>query len=447
MKKFLLLTLVAFATLSASAVERMKKAPIPREQKMALTTKSSFSGLVKRQGAYQLSNVHPAKNIKSVAKVEEAPIEFIPCYSDWTYHYTPIMGGFIFKIMHDGASYAVSDGMVYLKPFAELSSALEGTFADVDNSNSKYGADSITFNCDVVFAHYKDPNDETKISNLYLEPSTIVDDEEIGYYPVRSGEKTFGAYYFAEYGELYIPSSVTLALYEGDATDIFDEYFVARYLDLIPQEDYVSYMSKATVSAKSYWTTEEDNEDYDGDAKVFFGYKDETLSYMYVQGADSFNPKAWVEFDVDKKDATKFELSSDYYLGDVVYQDTTYLFTTCGFVYNEEEGLFYNGIQGQYGWEYPSYYKMTDNADETSTLKNTENTYYGTFYYKGSASDYNIYNAVELSINILYEPVDAIVDVKNSTKQSNAMYNLAGQRVDRNYKGIVIRNGKKVLVK
>ena len=46
------------------------------------------------------------------------------------------------------------------------------------------------------------------------------------------------------------------------------------------------------------------------------------------------------------------------------------------------------------------------------------------------------------------EEVVGIEDVKaNTVKKTAAIYNLAGQRVDSNYKGIVIKDGKKVLVK
>lgn len=35
----------------------------------------------------------------------------------------------------------------------------------------------------------------------------------------------------------------------------------------------------------------------------------------------------------------------------------------------------------------------------------------------------------------------------NSNVSNNAIYNLAGQKVDASYKGIVIKNGKKYLMK
>lgn len=42
----------------------------------------------------------------------------------------------------------------------------------------------------------------------------------------------------------------------------------------------------------------------------------------------------------------------------------------------------------------------------------------------------------------------AVTPVKNEAAGNNApMYNLAGQSVDKGYKGIVIKNGKKIVLK
>ena len=465
MKKFLLFAVVAFVTLGASAVERQKKTPLPREQKMALHNQNSFSGLVTKKTAYQFPKAQDARqNVKFVKKAEKTPIQLIPCFSDWTYHYTPIMGGFIFRMMYDGASFcATEDGKVYLKPFGDLDGMIEGTIIKENNMYSDDGADSVVFKCDQIFAKYRDSSNTTKINNLYLEPSKVELNQETGYYPVRSGEKTFGAYYFPEYDNLYIPSEVTLALYEEDAakTDIFDQYYVVRMLDLYPQEDYLSAMSKATITAKSYVHEEGYDMNYSRDtAVVYMNYQyDENeqpvgIRSLYIQGADAFNKYAWVEFEADKNDPSRF-IVSDQYLWDGVIpvsetKESDVLFTTCGFTVDAEADTIsgYNVVRTQYGYEYPSYYRLTPNVDgQTYTLKSAENTAYGTFVYF-SAAEYMSYNIVDLTVNILMEPVDGIVGVKGGEKkQNNAVYNLAGQRVDRNYKGIVIRNGKKVLVK
>ena len=46
------------------------------------------------------------------------------------------------------------------------------------------------------------------------------------------------------------------------------------------------------------------------------------------------------------------------------------------------------------------------------------------------------------------QPSPAIEAVKNvQPKADGAIYNLAGQKVDKSFKGIVLKNGKKVVIK
>lgn len=57
-------------------------------------------------------------------------------------------------------------------------------------------------------------------------------------------------------------------------------------------------------------------------------------------------------------------------------------------------------------------------------------------------------NILISSIEISYVGVTAISDVKAATKAENAvMYNIAGQKVSEGFKGLVIKNGKKVVLK
>ena len=52
---------------------------------------------------------------------------------------------------------------------------------------------------------------------------------------------------------------------------------------------------------------------------------------------------------------------------------------------------------------------------------------------------------------VLGNVIDATTSISKITTTTNTadapMYNLAGQRVDSNYKGVVIQNGKKVMKK
>lgn len=61
---------------------------------------------------------------------------------------------------------------------------------------------------------------------------------------------------------------------------------------------------------------------------------------------------------------------------------------------------------------------------------------------------YNIKNAyIVNSVDDLPEVVTAIQSVKAATANDGAIYNLAGQKVTEDYKGVVIKNGQKVVIK
>ncbi|MBO4892986.1 MAG: chitobiase/beta-hexosaminidase C-terminal domain-containing protein [Prevotella sp.] len=81
-----------------------------------------------------------------------------------------------------------------------------------------------------------------------------------------------------------------------------------------------------------------------------------------------------------------------------------------------------------------------EEGNETTTFEAAD-TYYTFQKYSGTG------NILISSIEI--EPADAagIQGVKIVNAENDAIFNLAGQRVDTNYKGVVIMNGKKVILK
>jgi hypothetical protein len=50
-------------------------------------------------------------------------------------------------------------------------------------------------------------------------------------------------------------------------------------------------------------------------------------------------------------------------------------------------------------------------------------------------------------MNAYFVSIDTRINDLKADKADGAVYNLAGQRVDANYKGVVIQNGKKFVVK
>ena len=83
---------------------------------------------------------------------------------------------------------------------------------------------------------------------------------------------------------------------------------------------------------------------------------------------------------------------------------------------------------------------------QTYSFKNIAANSYIRFYVQSSSTAADCYiDDIEVS---LPKGTDGIDEVKTSKKEeSNALYNLAGQRVANGFKGIVIKNGKKFIIK
>lgn len=441
------MSVVLFAAVSASALNRGKFAHQPREQKMTQKVGASIFLNPLQPTTYLLPDRKQVKANYSTArgarKLAAAP-NLVSCYSEWTATYVEGMG-FFTSIMYDGASFEVTpDGKAYFAPYSRFGYVEGVVEKDVENSYSSDGADSITFSVGAIAA-YTDPETQERTS-LYLEPCNVVN-----YAPVRAGQKTFGAYYFAEAEELYIPSSVTLALFEADetVTEPFTSDFVWRALDLIPKEIMDPYISKATVSGKSYY-----GEDYNfehSEAMAYVGSE----QYVLISGISSADENAWAQLVYDENDETKLHLEQDQLFAVYnFYTDETRTDTYVGAV--SSAGLLQtDGQLTKFNSdnEYRSTYQWTDNADETATLTNTDGTVSGEYIYASAEGKGGMYNAVDLTINIAFDPIATTetgingVGATGKVSRDNAIYNIAGQRVDSDYKGLVVKNGKKILQK
>ena len=446
MKKFLLFAFVAVATLNASAIERMKKSPFPKQQQKALVRQDAHVDILRNKIAYQLPQAQKfPMDMKFAKKADEKPISLRPAFSTGTGRYSELIGGFSSQAIYEGASFYVDEeaGKVYLKPFDFIPGLVVGTISDEENEYSEYGALLVTFDCSDYFATYTTEEGEQK---LYLKPSDVEGSGQTGYYPVRNESTTFNAYYISEYDEeegatyTELFTEEILAVYMNEETAPMYDFLVLYGLDLEPMDEVSPYVSKAIVSTNSPY-----GEQYNftnEDAMVLL-----SQTGYYVKGVDSFDPDAWVYFKVDEEDPTIFTVKDNQYIGVFsFYTDATYttthdvLMTTCGYVWDGTE------VTG-YAPNYSPSFKSTD-VDEVTELKNTDNTLYGDYGYSEIETKSGLYDAAELTITILYEEVElGVSGVKSNAPKSNARYNLAGQRVDKNYKGIVIENGKKFIKK
>ena len=447
MKKELLMTIVAFATVGASAQVSVKKLPRTDLQKVAqLKQSSELNGMNAKIAAFQSPVAQSAKkSFKAIKKANETTVKLTPDYCEQTYRYISMNMTFLCQNMYDGASHKVGGKKAYFKPYSDIEYVLEGTVVDEPNVFTlEYGADSITFKCDEPIATYTNEKDE-KV-NVYLKPSEFgINSDFSGYDVFPNGSNTFGAYYLPNEDVLYIPENVVLALYaENEEKPIDDEYTMTS-LYLAPQATYEKAMKRAVISAKSAIGADYD---FERDSKVVFS--DE---YILVKGVSGVNPDAWVEFDADSEEddgSLSFYVNEDLYLcrKNISTNDAinTYVFSTVGMKNN---GLEWNFNQEEYddNYYYPSYYSLTANEDGTYTVKNAQNTAFGEYYYTNDKDGDGLYNMYELTITIYNQAPTAIATVKDSSKQDNAMYNLAGQRINKLQRGINIVNGKKVVKK
>lgn len=437
MKKFLLIVVAAFVAANVSAANGVKKVNFPKAQK-AMVAPDARLGLVSKSLNAAMLAMSEQKAEMSAKVIQKAPdaSELIPCYAEETGMYLPSYG-FVDQYMYDGASYLVQDGKAYFAPFADLGMVEGVVEAGAKNAYSEFGADSITFTCSSI------ATSTATGEKLYLEPCdfNLNDDWTV---VRKDGAKTFGAYYFAENGELYVPEILALFVEDPLEKNPNSHYDVLYPLDLMPKSAYEEYSSKAIVSAyglASGATHANDN------AVAVFG--DDCI---YVKGAEmAFNPDSWVKFVVDENDESIYNMPWQGLSQATLNDGTPALLRAYG-VIPQDGGtvrLNYVDLDGDgYVDDCPTVFRWSENADETSSLISTNGTEFSAMIYTaddGILGFYEVYGS--LNVTITYETITGITDVKVNKQQNDAIYNIAGQRVAKDYKGLVIKNGKKYLVK
>ena len=101
-------------------------------------------------------------------------------------------------------------------------------------------------------------------------------------------------------------------------------------------------------------------------------------------------------------------------------------------------------ITGQDGTSFDVFVKVKDLKD---AAKNGTDAYVADEYSQTGVT-FNIYNDCELAGIWVLVPVTTGINSLNAAAQQNAVrYNLAGQKVGAGFKGVVIENGKKLIVK
>lgn len=442
MKKVLLVAVIALVTLSASAVNRPHiKKGITKEMRATLSngekakiTSITDAASVEAKLKARISDQNEFGKITRRAGEEE--VDLVPAIAEYGWYFSEILGGTLQRNMYEGASFLVEGEKAYLAPFEGLG-YVEGVLnPTAENPLADYGAVVYEFTCAPI---------AESTSGLILSLETA-DFDVTTRALSRNGQNTFYAYYIEEYKELYCPEF--LALFDATNTadtEIFSERYVLVDLDIIPKSVCLPYISTGTFTGKSLW----DGSVMTGDCEIYLGY-----SAYYVKGAngcvgflpDAAGDNAWIEFAYDELDESIVTVADYQYTGGpytFASGDTGYI-VTVGAVHNGTE------VTG-FADDDASVYKVTDNADGTTTIANTNNTAYGDYV----ISNLGFFETLDLSITITYELAypdaggeDSINGVKaEKTNNTNGTYNLNGQRVSDNAKGLIIRDGKKYIVK
>lgn len=171
--------------------------------------------------------------------------------------------------------------------------------------------------------------------------------------------------------------------------------------------------------------------------------------YSYSNSNVTYNVRRYMDGDTEKMDV---EVPS-YELENTVMGDLTLgSYTVCGLVYDEAQGGFYRDYRGD-GLKF----HFTAKKDGNTTMDNDyefNNTKDNNILVKCEGNKVqSIVNTFQMGampfgiVSVFGGSETAINGVQASQPTDNKAYNLAGQRVGDDYKGIVIVNGKKYLRK
>jgi len=252
--------------------------------------------------------------VKASKRAEEInPEDEILTYSLTNYIYTDVTGP-IYMPFYDGASYVVKDNKVFFTPFEGLD-FIEGEI--IKGNNTFENADSITF----TISH-QEVGEDNAGTKYYIGMATL--DRET-YDLTRNTKKTFGAYYFPEKGEIYVPLFTLddfVCLFAEDAATPEFGYAVAN-LDIMPQDHLSEYFYRGTFTAKD--ATDDEPTPYSGNIEAFIS--DNSIFVKGINSAIGMIKDSWMEFETDEE-FTSAILADNQLLGFAeLYTDETYTTT------------------------------------------------------------------------------------------------------------------------
>ena len=433
MKKFTLMILATFVAVAGMAMGTQKHAIAKKFVTSKAVTTPAFAKKVDVSGGMALMSQKAKFNaLQSMVKDAEPTLDVKSGILASQYIYDEYIGGLLDAYPVEEVAYAaVGDQLL-----VELNDymILEGTIGQGENPLAEYGYEVVTFKAGEVMVTNPETGEEFKIKNADQDPTT--------YELVPNENDIVGYIYVDDAGvieNIFIADIVCLA---GDVTgvvmgganyDIYDCSF----------EEGAVYVAT---------TTGKDSDDpISNTGKAFYWMMNQDNSIdVLVQGLSAWDESAWFKM-VIAADGTSGNIENYQFVGSYQFtnpEGAVGSFYSCGFDGPDSEGSFTRLDDGL-----TLTATSTDAGDVYTSTGNNSFCAIGCF--DPAHEDYSgyIYSAlqnIELTItNEPAEPITGIEEVKaNKSIRSNAAtYNLAGQKVGKDYKGMIIRDGKKFLVK
>ena len=445
MRKSLLLTgALLIATASVAQIKHKVHDLVSNQTKLELkqmtnSTKTVQMGTVKD---VKLAAA-PVKAVVARAEGDVTPI--VGCATQ-IYIYNALMG-MVNENMVSDFRYYVSDDKAYLS-FSEKLGFIEGDIIKGTNLLSEYGADSVAF---VMGAEAGVDGAGAK----YVYAATTIQREggskDGKIVAVRNNTPVIGGYYFAENKELYLPLRSLQGLIgvypENGTTPLSGS--VHGDMDILPKDSIDEYTFRISWTANGI-----DFDDNRNRVKVPIsggGLAYITRYEFFLQGILPSGlglEDKWFCADISE-DNTQATVESGQYLGVTsFYTDNTR--TTTVDVYFEPASIKTTWDD----WADAKVFFIDWSEAETKEVIHliddgaTTLTMYGWSEDEEYEGPWAHMTDLNVRIDISGNYKVGIDEVKNAASaSSSAVYNFAGQRVSDNFKGLVIKNGKKFVVK
>ncbi len=440
MKKFTLMMIATFVAVSGMAIGTQKHAVVKNFMNKNMMTpyfakKVDVSGgIAASQSKANTIKATATKSIRTVKDAEPA-VDVKSLILANQYIYDEYLGGMLDYYPVTESFYLVDGTSIALELNGIMT--MEGTIGEGVNEFAEYGAEVVTFKAGEVVATIKETGEELKLYNC--------DWDKENYVPVPNTDDIVGYIFYDEAGgiqEIFIPAIIAVV---GETSGI-----VAAGTNYDACTDADAAFFKTTVTGTETNTSTEGGEPIELEKRAFYwsANSDGTVDVL-VEGISGWDEDAWFKMTI-AADGTTANIKNQQFVGSYTFRQpeglagsffaATYTATGDGHFQYVEDGMTLNVTMNDDG----DIYKATDGQEFCAIG----------YFNDGEGGDYSgyIYSSVaDLQIKVTNEPAEGVTAIKevNNTKtvKNAATYNLAGQKVGKDYKGMIIRDGKKFIVK